>query len=217
MDWFIEVSRNSPLFFFLRSYPLTRANTKLAVHLRCIKYCNLSILQCFRHFWFVYSSVFHFCSLNLESVVCARSTFQTLFCQWSLHFQSVAPKCVNIVREKNEKTCSIKNWVQTWYVLPWIIHCFEANHSMQSLEYVAVVDLRPVSRLDLCSLNKYSWQKFSDVKNNFCRQVCYFWARNMLESEEKYGGRYGHKTNNRWKNVHKLNKQHANLIKNKQT
>ena len=27
-----------------------------------------------------------------------------------------------------------------------------------------------------------------------------------------YGGRYRHKTNNRWKNVYKVNKKHPNLI-----
>ena len=64
-----------------------------------------------------------------------------------------------------KKTCS--NWVQTCHVLP---------PNIRSLEYAAVVDL-----IRLRS-TKYSLQEFSDVKNNFWRQVCCFWASNMPAS-----------------------------------
>ena len=37
-----------------------------------------------------------------------------------------------------------------------------------------------------CRSSKYSLQEFLDVKNNFWRQVCCFWARNMPESWEKW-------------------------------
>ena len=41
-------------------------------------------------------------------------------------------------------------------------------------------------RLDCFRSTKYSLQKFLDVKNNFWRQVCCFWARNTPESWGKW-------------------------------
>ena len=82
-----------------------------------------------------------------------------------MHVPSVASKHVHV----RKKTRS--NWVQTCHVL---------RTNIRSLEYAAVVDLIRFRSM------KYSLQEFLDVKNNFWRQVCCFWARNMPESEEKW-------------------------------
>ena len=63
------------------------------------------------------------------------------------------------------------NWVQTWHVL---------LPSIQSLEQAVVVDF-----ICFCS-TKYSLQEFLGVKNNFWKQVCFFWVRNVPGSWEKW-------------------------------
>ena len=74
--------------------------------------------------------------------------------------------------------CS-SNWVQTWHVL---------LPSIQSLEQAVVVDL-------ICFRStKYSLQEFLDVKNNFWKHVCFFWARNARESWEKWNMSRAHRS-----------------------
>ena len=66
--------------------------------------------------------------------------------------------------------CS-SNWVQTWHVL---------LPSIQSLEQAVVVEF-------ICFRStKYSLQECLDVKNNFQKQVCFFCARNVPGSWEKW-------------------------------
>ena len=74
---------------------------------------------------------------------------------------------------REEKTCS--NWVQKWHILP---------PNIRSLQQAAVVDL-------ICfrSTKKFVAKNFLEVKNNFWRQVCCFWARNRPKSWEKWNMR----------------------------
>ena len=77
----------------------------------------------------------------------------------------VASKRVHV----RKKTCS--NWAQMWHVL--------APNTWSS-DKAAVVDL-------ICfHPTKYSLPEFLGVKNNFWRQVCWFWSRNMPESWDKW-------------------------------